>query len=43
MSHKTEADKTKPNYPWTARQLRMKKARRLARKQSRKLLKGGYY
>lgn len=36
MSAKMEADKEKPGYPWTPRQRRMKKHRRLARKQARK-------
>lgn len=37
MSAKMEADKEKPNYPWTPRQRRMKKQRRLDRKQNRKM------
>lgn len=36
MSAKMEADKAKKQYPWTARQKRMAKQRRLARKQARK-------
>lgn len=36
MSHKEHEDKSKPGYPWTARQLRRVK-RRLQRKQDRKL------
>ena len=35
MSYKTEQDKLKPNYPWTARQRRRTKSRRLERKQNR--------
>lgn len=35
MSAKTEADKAKPNYPWTARQRRQKQGRRTPRKQVR--------
>lgn len=37
MSAKMETDKAKPAYPWTARQKRMNKQRRLARKQARKI------
>jgi hypothetical protein len=36
MSAKYEADKAKPGFPWTARQRRGLKTRRLGRKQVRK-------
>lgn len=37
MSYKSTNDRDKPNWPWTARQRRQKKMRRLARKQVRHL------
>lgn len=37
MSAKQQADKQKPNFPWTARQRRGVKQRRLARKQLRRI------
>jgi len=40
MSHKRIQDKSKAEYPWTARQRRMKVSGRLARKQERKKSRG---
>jgi len=39
MSAKQQADKQVPGYPWTARQKRQQKSRRLGRKQARKALR----
>jgi len=36
MSAKTELDRKKPTYPWTARQRRQKVSKRLTRKNARK-------
>ena len=36
MSAKTELDRKKPTYPWTARQRRQKANKRLTRKNLRK-------
>lgn len=39
MSHKYTEDRTRPSFPWTARQRRMRAGNRKSRKMDRKMLR----
>lgn len=39
MSHKYTEDRTRPSFPWTARQRRMRASNRKSRKMDRKMLR----